>query len=80
MTEYNLAVKAVRARKFRWCSQEWAHDRHINAGDLYVRSVIFPGHDAHPGRHHPGPVSHDLCHQCAGQYIETKGLITAYSG
>jgi hypothetical protein len=47
--EINHTARAVRARKQHWCSQSWVHDHVIRSGDRYVRSVIFPGHDAHGG-------------------------------
>lgn len=70
----NYAAKAVRARKYRYCNGEtWAHDVRIQPGDLYVRSVMFPGDINFSGR----PWVHALCSACAETYDGTRGLITA---
>lgn len=67
-------ARAVRARRPRRCRIDSRHQ--IRVGDLYVRSVIFPGHDAHPGPGRP-PMVGALCCSCAERYAGTAGLVAA---
>ena len=61
-----IIASAQRSRRTRYCSEEWAHDRTIQFGDLYVRLVAFPGHDANTDG--PSPSVMILCAQCADAY------------
>lgn len=55
------------ARKPHWCMNDFAHDRHIYPGHIYLESVIFPGHDSgYAGYGRYGrPVRFIECRQCA---------------
>lgn len=59
-------ARAFRSRKRRRCDEEFAHDRNIDPGDLYVRLVAFPGHDANP--YGPRPSILKICERCADHY------------
>jgi hypothetical protein len=67
-------AKAVRARGQHWCEGEWAHDRIIKPGDIYVRSVLFPGDLT------DSIWVHRLCAVCAQHYPTTADLVAAYGG
>lgn len=70
-------ARLVLARRAHQCHEtSWAAPgctRTINAGEWYVRSTIFPGHDSgyagDPGHGHP--VSAALCLPCAANYTDT---------
>lgn len=66
------------ARKSRWCS---ARDTYpypcagrISKGEQYVRSVMFPSHDASG---YDVPVTRDTCLVCAMNYLHLLDLAIA---
>lgn len=63
------------ARKRRWCSARDDYPspcpRTIEPGTQYVRSVMFPNHDASG---YDKPVVHDTCLSCAGNYLYLDDL------
>jgi len=71
--ESNYTAKVVRARKRHRCDGPYDGPGHmILPGRRYVRSVVFPGHDASNGK---APWVHRLCVDCAQQYDIPKALI-----
>ncbi len=66
------------ARRRRRCS---ARDGYpypcagIEVGDRYVRSVMFPNHDASG---YDVPVAHDTCLDCAMNYLDLMDLAIAH--
>lgn len=63
------------ARRDRWCmardSYPYPCPGRIRAGEEYVRSVMFPNHDA-SGR--DVPEVHDTCRECAQNYLYLDDL------
>lgn len=65
------------ARKTHWCTANDDYPvpcrRRIELGDQYVRSVMFPNHDASG---YDVPVTRDTCLSCAANYIYLDDLAT----
>jgi hypothetical protein len=76
-------AKVVRARKGHWCDIKDMYPMQcvgrIEPGQQYIRSVIFPGHDAGPSRYDRGarPWSHEVCLNCAVNYRGLDDLAKA---
>lgn len=58
------AVRSRVARKFHWCSMDYAHDRHIKPGDTYYIYTDFPSSDLGYASYAKHPVKWKLCAQC----------------
>lgn len=72
---HGLSARIVTARKTHWCTDRRRECSHkIEPGQRYVRTVMFPNHDAYsyvdPVTHRPlrRPIPHDLCLACASNY------------
>lgn len=65
------------ARKVHYCHANNDYPlpcrRRIEPGTQYVRSVMFPNHDASGYDH---PVTHDTCLSCAVNYLYLDDLAT----
>jgi hypothetical protein len=73
----SVVSRAQRARRNYWCDDvSFGHDRKINPGDVYVRTVAFPGHDANPDG--PAPLVMKLCAYCAATYPNSAAALNAY--
>lgn len=69
------------ARKTHWCHAKDDYPspcpRRIEPGTQYVRSVMFPNHDASG---YDKPVAHDTCLSCAANYLYLDDLATTATG
>ena len=68
-----------KARRDRWCSARDAYPYpcpgRIPAGQEYVRSVMFPSHDASG---YDVPAVRDTCRDCARNYLYLDRLDVAF--
>lgn len=68
------------ARRERWCTarDDYPHPcpGRIRVGEEYVRSVMFPNHDASG---YDVPVVHDTCRECAQNYVYLVDLDVSFA-
>jgi hypothetical protein len=80
-TGHAMTARLVTARTPKWCGCQNTYPypckRRIDPGDKYVRSVMFPGHDAGPGRYERGarPQVMPICVNCASGYVGIDRLV-----
>ncbi len=73
------SAEVRKARRDHWCSARDAYPYpcpgRIPAGEEYVRSVMFPSHDASG---YDVPVVRDTCRDCAPNYLYLDQLDVAF--
>ena len=78
--DYCHVARLLKARKQHRCEIRDHYPypcRTISPGDLYIRSTIFPGHDAAGSRwdKNARPQSQAVCLNCARNYIGLDTLV-----
>lgn len=56
------------SRRLRYCSEDFAHARRIDAGDKYWVLTEFPSDDSGYAKHAGHPVRWAYCLQCGDRY------------
>jgi len=75
ITRFGHSAELRTARRAHWCDTRNTYPnpctRRIDPGTRYVRSVMFPNHDASG---YDVPVTHAVCLNCARNYIDLDVL------
>lgn len=71
--DHQATARTITARTQHYCGAHSATcQRVIRPGARYVRSVLFPGHDANGSQR---PISRPVCFGCAARYVNLAHLV-----